>query len=75
MAHTGQAMFCFLQPAAAEVDKQANTRNGEKAHTKIKEKESHYPPKSSKWIFSRSTPRLSSISRTALVIMGGPHMK
>lgn len=32
------------------------------------------PPKSSKLILLRSTPRLSSIFRTDFVIMGGPHI-
>ena len=32
----------------------------------------YYPPKSSKWIISFSTPRLSRRSSTVLAIMGGP---
>ena len=32
----------------------------------------NYPPKSSKWIISFSTPRLSRRSSTVLAIMGGP---
>nr|VFJ59465.1 MAG: hypothetical protein BECKFM1743A_GA0114220_102382 [Candidatus Kentron sp. FM]VFJ60154.1 MAG: hypothetical protein BECKFM1743C_GA0114222_102661 [Candidatus Kentron sp. FM]VFK13684.1 MAG: hypothetical protein BECKFM1743B_GA0114221_102912 [Candidatus Kentron sp. FM] len=33
-----------------------------------------YPPKSSNMMFSRSTPKSSSIPMTAEFIMGGPHM-
>jgi len=74
VAHAGEAMPGVGQAPAAEVDKQAHTGKGAEGKGEDDQKFSNHEPKSSKWMFSRSTPRFSSMSSTAFVIMGGPHM-
>ncbi len=75
MAHTGQTMPGPVLPSFAETDDESSCQNKGKSNgQQYEEVRDHvYYPKSSKWIFSFSTPSSSSISKTALVIMGGPH--
>ena len=74
VTHAAEAMFGVGQAPAAEVYKQGHTSKGAEGEGENDQEFSNHEPKSSKWMFSRSTPRFSSMSSTALVIMGGPHI-
>ena len=63
----------FTFTCLGNVDEPSRNQDHDKGNPEENEKSFHcYPPKLSKWMFADSTPRSSSISRTPLVIIGGP---
>lgn len=81
VAHAGQPMFGFTTPLFTVVDNKGSTDHEAEGDKQQDEVCCHfflfypgYPPKSSKWMFSGSTPRSSSMAVMEAFMTGGPQM-